>query len=63
MAFCTLIFTFFFVPECTGKSLEEVDLMFHERVPLRQFQSYKADEKLETAIQKEKDVVESVREF
>jgi hypothetical protein len=61
MAFCTLIFTFF-VPECKGKSLEEVDLMFHERVPLRKFQSYKADVKLETAVQKEKDVLETVRE-
>lgn len=54
MALCTLVFTFFFVPECTGKSLEEVDLMFHERVPLRKFKSYRAEQKLERVIEKEK---------
>ncbi|TVY82030.1 Hexose transporter HXT13 [Lachnellula suecica] len=62
MALCTLIFTFFFVPECKGKSLEEIDLMFHERVPLRKFQSYQAEEKLETVIQKEKGITERVEE-
>lgn len=53
MAFCALGFTFFFVPECKGKSLEEVDLMFKEHVPLRKFKTYKADEFLESAILKE----------
>lgn len=58
MAFCTLIFTFLFVPECTGKSLEEIDLMFLEYVPLRGFGNYKAGAK----IQKEKGVLEDGKE-
>lgn len=58
MAFCTLIFTFLFVPECTGKSLEEIDLMFLEDVPLREFGNYTAGEKLETP----SGVLEDVKE-
>ncbi|KAH9209485.1 sugar transporter [Leptodontidium sp. 2 PMI_412] len=34
---CALIFTFFCVPECKGKSLEQVDRMFQEGIPLRHF--------------------------
>lgn len=33
-------FTYFFVPECKGKTLEQVDYMFNEGVPLRSFGSY-----------------------
>ena len=28
------------MPECTGKTLEQVDYMFHEGVPLREFSTY-----------------------
>ena len=34
------VFTYFCVPKCKGKTLEQFDYMFHERVPLRQFGSY-----------------------
>ncbi len=32
-----LFFTFFCVPECKGKTLEEVDILFRMKVPLRDF--------------------------
>lgn len=35
-----LIYTYFFIPECKGKSLEEVDFCFYKGVPLRQFSTY-----------------------
>jgi hypothetical protein len=34
------IFTFFCVPECKGKTLEEVDQLFRLKVPIRQFGSF-----------------------
>lgn len=37
-------FTYFFVPECKGKSLEQIDRMFNEGVSLRKFGSYAAEE-------------------
>ena len=33
-----IIFTYYCVPECKGKSLEEVDRLFLDGVPLRKFQ-------------------------
>lgn len=42
VAICSLGFTWLFVPECKGKSLEQIDLMFNEGVPLRKFGSYQA---------------------
>ncbi|ODQ73395.1 hypothetical protein LIPSTDRAFT_104968 [Lipomyces starkeyi NRRL Y-11557] len=38
-----LAFTFFCVPECKGKSLEQIDRMFQEKVPIRQFGNYAID--------------------
>lgn len=41
------IFTFLCVPECKGKSLEQIDRLFHEGVPLRKFGAVSAQEDLE----------------
>lgn len=35
-----IIFVFFCVPECKGKSLEQVDRMFNEGIALRKFGKY-----------------------
>lgn len=34
------VFTYFCVPECKGRSLEEIDRMFIEHVPVRQFRTH-----------------------
>lgn len=39
-----LIFTWFCIPECKGKSLEQIDRMFKEGIPLRNFGKYKAED-------------------
>ena len=40
VSFCALLFVFFFVPECKGKSLEEIDWLFHNHVPVRKFRDH-----------------------
>lgn len=40
IAVCACVFTYFCVPDCQGKSLEEVDRLFHEGVPVRKFKDY-----------------------
>ncbi|KAG7110565.1 glucose transporter rco-3 like protein [Verticillium longisporum] len=42
VAVVSVCFTWLFVPECKGKSLEQIDLMFNRGVPLRRFGSYKS---------------------
>lgn len=39
-AILSLIFVILFVPECKGRSLEEIDYMFEHKVPIRKFQTY-----------------------
>jgi len=34
------VFVFLCVPECKGRSLEEIDWLFHERVPVRKFRHH-----------------------
>jgi hypothetical protein len=53
------MFTYLCIPECKGKTLEQVDYMFQKKVPLRQFGSYtvpnfseQEDRKLETLFMK-----------
>ncbi|RYP91456.1 hypothetical protein DL770_002395 [Monosporascus sp. CRB-9-2] len=36
-AFCAFLFSLFCIPECGGKTLEEIDELFVERVPIRKF--------------------------
>lgn len=40
IAVCACVFVYFCVPDCQGKSLEEVDRLFHEGVPVRKFRDY-----------------------
>jgi MFS family permease len=40
IAVCACVFTYLCVPDCQGKSLEEVDRLFHEGVPVRKFKDY-----------------------
>lgn len=37
VAFLSLVFTYFCVPECKGKTLEQVDWLFNNGVRLRDF--------------------------
>lgn len=37
------LFVFFCIPECKGKSLEQIDRMFQEGVPIGKFASYAVD--------------------
>ncbi|KAI9732081.1 MAG: hypothetical protein M1834_004177 [Cirrosporium novae-zelandiae] len=39
LAFLSLIFTYFCVPDCKGKPLEQIDSLFHQGVPVRKFKS------------------------
>lgn len=41
LAALAFLFTWFFVPECKGKTLEQVDFLFNKGVKLRNFGSYK----------------------
>jgi MFS transporter, SP family, sugar:H+ symporter len=40
-AFVAVIFSLFGIPECSGKTLEEIDRLFVEKVPIRQFKTHK----------------------
>jgi MFS transporter, SP family, sugar:H+ symporter len=39
-ALLATLFTWFFVPECKGRTLEEIDRLFLENVPIRKFRSW-----------------------
>ena len=41
MTAISVVFAFFFIPECKGKSLEEIDVLFNNNVPVRKFQDTK----------------------
>lgn len=43
-SFLAMVFTYFCIPECKGKSLEEIDVLFHQGVPLRKFGSYHTED-------------------
>lgn len=52
IAVCACVFTYFCVPDCQGKSLEEVDRLFHEGVSVRNFRDYQLPPLEETDIEK-----------
>lgn len=39
-----LVWAFFRVPETKGRTYEELDILFHRKVPARKFKNYKLDE-------------------
>ncbi|TKA67485.1 hypothetical protein B0A55_08596 [Friedmanniomyces simplex] len=41
--FLTTVWAFFRLPECRGRTYEELDIMFHQKVPARKFASYEVD--------------------
>ncbi|KUL82581.1 hypothetical protein ZTR_09361 [Talaromyces verruculosus] len=43
LSFCAMMFTYFCVPECKGKSLEEIDVLFHQGLSVRKFGSFKGE--------------------
>ncbi|KAJ5692018.1 hypothetical protein N7462_001441 [Penicillium macrosclerotiorum] len=40
VAVCAGVFIYFCVPDCQGKSLEDVDRLFHEGIPVRRFRDH-----------------------
>lgn len=66
-ALCVLsfIFVFFCVPECKGKTLEQVDWLFVNKVPIRDFKNKDTSNMLEEAeemhgkLDVERDVADS----
>lgn len=37
------IWAFFRLPECRGRTYEELDVMFHQKVPARKFATWEVD--------------------
>lgn len=58
VAVICVVFTYFCVPECKGKTLEQVDYLFRERVPLRKFGSYEISN---LALQQEEEELGNLR--
>lgn len=58
VSFLGVLFIFFCVPECKGKTLEQVDRMFQEGVPLRKFGDYQVGDMMEAGGKPEFEFVE-----
>jgi SP family sugar:H+ symporter-like MFS transporter len=64
IALSSVVFVYFCVPECKGKTLEQIDLMFQNGVSLRAFGKTDGEQFLNTvqvASEKQGDVVLSQR--
>lgn len=46
-----LVFVYFCVPECKGKTLEQVDFLFNQGVPIRDFGKVDATEMMRSALE------------
>lgn len=44
VALLSMVFVYMCLPECKGRSLEEIDLLFESKVPLRKFAGVKLEE-------------------
>jgi len=47
-ASCVWVSCYFFLPECKDRSFRELDILFHRKVPARQFATTFIDEKDES---------------
>lgn len=52
IAVASLVFAFFCVPDCAGRSLEDLDWLFEQRVPARKFRSTNIDLRQEAEARK-----------
>ena len=43
IAVCSFFFAFFCVPEMKGRSLEDINEMFEQKVPVRKFRTFKLE--------------------
>lgn len=43
ICFCCIIYTYFRVPEPTGRTFAEMDMLFEQNIPARQFASAKVN--------------------
>ena len=43
ICFCCIIYTYFRIPDPTGRSFAELDILFEQRVPARKFASTHVD--------------------
>jgi SP family sugar:H+ symporter-like MFS transporter len=59
VALCAIVFTYYAVPECKGRSLEDVDYMFNSGVSIRSFSSFIVPQE-RTLSQLEKQIVEYI---
>lgn len=53
IAVCACVFVYFCVPDCQGKTLEEVDRLFHGGVPVRNFRDNELPPLEDTPVDKE----------
>jgi MFS transporter, SP family, sugar:H+ symporter len=44
IAVMSMVFVFFCVPECKGRTLEEIDLLFESKTPLRKFNKVRLED-------------------
>ncbi|KAF3914566.1 hypothetical protein ABW21_db0201993 [Orbilia brochopaga] len=66
ICFCSIVYTYFRVPEPSGKSFAELDLLFEKRVSARKFAStkldvYETEESARAALAVDVDTVDHVR--
>jgi hypothetical protein len=63
-AICSIVFTYFCIPECKGKTLEEIDRLFLEKVPIRKFKQTKIPVEImpKTTVEKKSKEVADVTE-